>query len=78
MPASITLTYFDIPGPAEAIRLAFFVADVPFEDKRIDRNEFEKVKKDLPFAQLPILTVDEEVFPQSAAILRYAGKIGGL
>lgn len=55
LPASITLTYFDIPGPAEAIRLAFFVADVPFEDKRIDRNEFEKLRKgDLRSAEIDV------------------------
>ncbi|CAN0017992.1 unnamed protein product [Ectocarpus sp. 12 AP-2014] len=86
--SSITLTYFDIPGPAEAIRLAFYVGGIPFKDRRVSRQEFAKIKQgpfalschipDLPFAQLPILTVDEEVFPQSAAILRYAGKIGGL
>lgn len=33
---------------------------------------------ELPFEQLPTLAVDGVVFPQSAAILRYAGKIGGL
>lgn len=33
---------------------------------------------ELPFGQLPILSVDGDVFPQSAAILRYAGKLGGL
>ncbi len=37
----ITLTYFDIPGPAEAIRLAFFVGGVEFEDRRVSRDEFE-------------------------------------
>ncbi|CAM9967048.1 unnamed protein product, partial [Pylaiella littoralis] len=91
-PISISLTYFDIPGPAEAIRLAFYVGDVQFEDKRVSRDEFAKLKAGksnhwfpiqqqypgLPFGQLPILTVDGEVFPQSAAILRYAGKIGKL
>eukprot|EP00904_Undaria_pinnatifida_P005905 jgi/Undpi1/2444/HiC_scaffold_13.g05825.m1 len=75
---SIVLTYFDIPGPAEAIRLAFYIAGVPFEDRRVSRNDFANMKSELPFEQLPILAVDGVVFPQSAAILRYAGKIGGL
>ena len=35
-------------------------------------------RAELPFGQLPILSVDGDVFPQSAAILRYAGKVGGL
>lgn len=43
-PISISLTYFDIPGPAEAIRLAFYVGDVQFEDKRVSRDEFAKLK----------------------------------
>lgn len=77
-PPSIVLTYFDIPGPAEAIRLAFYMAGVPFEDRRVSRREFANMKSELPFEQLPTLAVDGVVFPQSAAILRYAGKIGGL
>lgn len=44
-PSSIVLTYFDIPGPAEAIRLTFYIAGVPFEDKRITRDEFAVMKK---------------------------------
>lgn len=40
----ISLTYFDIPGPAEAIRLAFYVGDVPFEDRRVSRDDFELLK----------------------------------
>ena len=41
---SIVLTYFDIPGPAEAIRLAFYIAGVPFEDRRVSRNDFANMK----------------------------------
>ena len=40
----ISLTYFDIPGPAEAIRLAFYVGEVPFEDRRVSRDEFAVMK----------------------------------
>ncbi|CAM9116841.1 unnamed protein product [Discosporangium mesarthrocarpum] len=86
-----TLTYFDIPGPAEAIRLAFYISGISFEDRRIDREEFTRIKLGrqgtqrtlrqplyLPFGQLPLLEVDGESFPQSAAILRFVGKLGGL
>lgn len=44
LPSSIALTYFDIPGPAEAIRLTFYIAEVPFEDQRVSRDEFAKMK----------------------------------
>ncbi|CAM9405255.1 unnamed protein product [Chrysoparadoxa australica] len=77
-PARIVLTYFDIPGSAEAIRLTFHIAGVPFVDRRIGREEFLEMKPDLPFGQLPILEVDGEVIPQSGSILRYVGKISGL
>lgn len=43
-PPVISLTYFDIPGPAEAIRLAFYVGDVSFEDRRVSRDEFAVMK----------------------------------
>lgn len=46
---SIVLTYFDIPGPAEAIRLAFYIAGVPFEDRRVSRNDFANMKSGINF-----------------------------
>ena len=39
MATSIKLTYFDIEGAAEKVRLALVIAGVPFED---DRIEFSK------------------------------------
>lgn len=38
------LTYFDIRGRAEPIRLLFAVAQVPFEDKRIAGQEWPSLK----------------------------------
>ncbi len=43
----LKLTYFDIPGLAEAIRLAFHVADIPFVDERLTQEQFN-VAKGLP------------------------------
>ncbi|CAM9679449.1 unnamed protein product, partial [Sphacelaria rigidula] len=51
------LTYFDLPGRAEATRLAFAVGDVEFEDKRISFDEFADVASGLPFSQVPVLEV---------------------
>ncbi|KAF4047186.1 Glutathione S-transferase C-terminal domain [Phytophthora infestans] len=77
-PNKLKLTYFPVPGRAEPIRLAFFIGGIDFEDVRISLDEYEKVKSDLPFKQLPVLEVDGESFSQSLAILRYAGSLAGL
>jgi glutathione S-transferase len=75
---SIKLTYFATAGRAEAPRLAFYLGGVPFEDKRINHAQFQAMKDSLPLGQVPTLEVDGEVFTQSHAILRYAGRLAGL
>jgi hypothetical protein len=51
-PKSIKLTYFDIKGVAESIRLAFTVGDIRFEDERLTREQFTALKPTLPFLQV--------------------------
>lgn len=81
MPATYKLYYFDLPGKGEAIRLALNYANIPFEDVRLDRDSFTKLKEDgtLAYGQVPALEVTTEngrnVICQSAAILRYIGRI---
>ncbi|GMF43168.1 unnamed protein product [Phytophthora fragariaefolia] len=74
---SIKLTYFGAAGRAEVPRLIFYIGGVPFQDNRIDANQFKAMKESLPLGQVPILEVDGEVFTQSHAIVRYAGRLGG-
>ncbi len=83
----ITLYYFKIPfWRAEVTRLSLFIGDIPFEDYRIegeDYNKFKKTgelpnKKIAPFKQLPVLDVDGKIFAQTGAIARYCGKLSGL
>lgn len=74
---SYRLTYFDIKGLAEPIRLAFTIGQVPFEDIRVTKDEWAAKKATMPFAQLPILEVDGKIICQSQSILRYAGKLSG-
>eukprot|EP00271_Cylindrocystis_brebissonii_P011656 TRINITY_DN29558_c0_g1_i1.p1 TRINITY_DN29558_c0_g1~~TRINITY_DN29558_c0_g1_i1.p1 ORF type:complete len:210 (+),score=51.31 TRINITY_DN29558_c0_g1_i1:310-939(+) len=80
MAPSLKLTYFDIKGRAEAIRLALTIGDVPFEDERLTRDQWvgPNGKEAMPLGQIPVLTVDGKVYPQSIAILRYVGKLAGL
>ncbi|KAJ3273292.1 hypothetical protein HDV01_004650 [Terramyces sp. JEL0728] len=74
----IKLTYFDLRGRGENIRVALSLANIPFEDERLTKEEFAERKSTFPFHQLPCLTVDGQVYCQSVSILRYIGKIGNL
>jgi len=74
----LKLTYFDAPGRGEIIRLALFVGNVPFEDERLSREEFRKIKPTLHYRQLPVLSVDGRVMAQSLAIARYVGALSGI
>ncbi|OQS02778.1 glutathione S-transferase, partial [Thraustotheca clavata] len=75
---TLKLSYFDLAARAELTRLALYIAGIPFEDERLTREEFAVRKPTLPFKQAPTLTIDGEVFAQSHAMARYAGRLGGL
>ena len=83
----ITLYYFKIPfWRAEVTRLSLYISDIPFNDHRIEGDEYDEFKKTgklpngkiAPFKQLPVLEVDEKIFAQTGAIARYCGKLSGL
>ena len=76
----ITLTYLDAKGSAEATRLALHIGRVPFRDERLSYAEVALLRDELPFGQVPTIRVgqSDEVYCQSAAILRYAGRCAGL
>ena len=75
----VRLTYLNIKGLAEPIRLALFLAGVEFEDERISYEEIAERRKSgaLPHGQVPVLTAPG--FPavsQSMAILHWSAKQG--
>lgn len=78
---TLELQYFNLAGKAEGVRLALAYAGVKFKDTRFTFEEFSKLKADgvLPFGQVPCLVVGSgktgQVLVQTAAILRYVGKI---
>lgn len=76
MSDTIKLTYFDIEGVAEAVRLALVVSGTPFEDVRVQFADWPAMKPTTPAGQLPLMTVggdDANVKTQSKAMLRWVG-----
>ena len=80
MAAQYKLTYFNMRGKAEVIRLLFAVAGVEYEDARIERDAWpvEKEKVNPPFGQMPLLTVEGQTYCQSISIGRYLAEKFGL
>lgn len=78
----LKLYYFDIKGKGESIRLICAYAGLNLEDHRFEtRDQFLAMKNSsrLPFGQVPMLEVDgKAAMVQSAAIMRYLGKLSGL
>ena len=78
----LKLHYFDIKGKGESIRLICAYGGLELEDHRFEsRDQFLAMKASsrLSFGQVPMLEVDGKVaMVQSAAIMRYLGKLTGL
>lgn len=72
------LTYFDTPGRAEPIRLAFHLAGIKFEDRRLTGEQWMAMMSTAPATGLPFLEMGTTIMTQSQAILRYVGKLAGL
>ena len=86
----LRLTYLDIQGIAEPIRLALTLSGAVFEDRRVTYSDVNdmRVSGHLPFGQVPILEYSSTlndgadgdaasnvvVVSQSCAILRYIGR----
>ena len=83
----LTLIYFNIPfWRAEIIRLALFIGNIEFEDRRITGEEFQRVKvkgelddgTKIPFHQFPCFLVNGISIAQTGGIARFCGKLSGL
>ena len=74
------VTYLNIKGFGEAIRLALHLGNVAFEDHRVSYAEIREMDKEgkLPYGQVPVLELKGKIYAQSGAILRWAGRQSGL
>ena len=76
--------YLDKRVKGESVRLALFVGGIEFEDVRLTYHEVQemRVSGKLPFSQVPALQIgsgdDAPIYAQSQALLRWAGRKGGL
>ncbi|XP_043273025.1 glutathione S-transferase-like isoform X2 [Venturia canescens] len=68
------LTYFDVMGLGEPIRLLLSYGGHEFEDMRVAREAWPAMKKLTPFGQLPLLQIDGETYGQTLPICRYLAK----
>ena len=78
LPKRIKLTYFDMPAtPGEKVRLALVltVGKSGFTDDRIKGADWSKVKEERQprYGQMPIMSLDGDLFYQSSSMLRYVG-----
>lgn len=74
------LSYFDMPGRAEAIRLAFVVSSRDFEDERVPFKDWPAMKQTNVVPSMPFLSFDGCAVPIHGhrSILRLVGKDLGL
>jgi len=74
----VKLTYFESTGRAELSRILLAYGGVRYTDERVPRSSFPGLKPQLPYGQLPVLTVDGVTISQSITIARYLAKEVGL
>uniref|UniRef100_A0A7S1XCV9 Glutathione S-transferase n=1 Tax=Compsopogon caeruleus TaxID=31354 RepID=A0A7S1XCV9_9RHOD len=72
------LTYFDIRGRGEPIRLAFVVGGIEFIDERLSFAQFQEQKESFPFGTAPMVEIDGIVIGQSIPALNYVGRQAGI
>jgi len=73
------LTYFNITGLAEPIRLIFAHAGVTYDDERLEHGaSWESKKASTPTGQVPVLECDGKFLNQSKAISTFLAKRFGL
>ena len=74
MSPKIKLTYFDMEGAGEAIRLALVLSGTAYEDSRIKMSAWKELKPKTPYGNLPLMEIDNgPVKTQSGAMLRWVG-----
>merc|ERR1712039_383314 len=74
----VKLTYFDLEGRGELIRLLLHAGNIDFEDFRFGFDEWAKHKPNTPFGSVPVLHWDGEEMAQTMAIVRFVAMMVAL
>jgi glutathione S-transferase len=68
----IKLIYFDFNfWRIDVLRLCLSYSNVPYDYKRIKRQEWPKEKKKFPFGQLPIMVIDNKKYAHTHSLARF-------
>ena len=73
---TIKVTYFNIEGAAEKVRLALTLVGLKFEDERIAFQDWPALKPTLPNGQMPVMVVNDKMHSQSPAMMRWIARQG--
>ncbi|CAG9763144.1 unnamed protein product [Ceutorhynchus assimilis] len=68
------LTYFDIMGLGEPLRILLSYGNLDYEDFRVPRENWPNLKASMPFGQMPVLEHAGKTYHQSMAIARFLAK----
>merc|ERR1712226_1597371 len=68
----VKLSYFDLEGRGELVRLLLHAGNIDFEDFRFGFADWPKIKPNTPFGSVPVLTWDGEEMAQTMAIVRFS------
>ena len=68
------VTYFDVRGRAEVIRIILEENSAPYTERRISIDEWPELKLNFTFGQIPVYEEGELLLNQTNAIYRYLGR----
>lgn len=68
------VTYFDVRGRAEVIRLLLEETNTPYHERRISIEEWPELKSNFTFGQIPVYEEGELLLNQCNTIYRYLGR----
>ncbi|XP_055345956.1 glutathione S-transferase 1-like [Paramacrobiotus metropolitanus] len=72
------VTYFDVRGRGEFVRMILGAAGQKFEDNRIAFGDWPQVKPNTPWGTCPVLEVDGKQLAQTTSVIRFVGHRYGL